>query len=334
MVTDPTADSQLAPAHQADVDGIAADPAIENDNGSEADAESIRTSSTASLSESITEYRRLLGRTYTQKVEYCVPNDEKQNEGLEIAHYWETLFLGDKLFLAPVPQDVQKVLDVGTGTGIWALDFADEFPSAEVTGVDISPIQPGWVPPNCKFQIDDVEEPWTWPADHFDFVHIRHLEAAISDWPKLYGQALDHLKPGGYIEIKELDVEDHSQSLGELPESHIYKRWVNVMFEASEKLGKSLRHSLDHGIAKDLRKAGFVDIVEKSWHIPIGSWPKDPKLKEVGACNLEYLDQSLEGFGYYLLKEVLGWEVPEVIVFIAEMRKALRDPTLQTYYGL
>lgn len=41
-------------------------------------------SSTASLSESISEYRRLHGRTYTQKTEYWGPNDEKQNEGLEI----------------------------------------------------------------------------------------------------------------------------------------------------------------------------------------------------------------------------------------------------------
>lgn len=29
-------------------------------------------------------------------------------------------------------------------------DFADEFPEAEVTGTDISPIQPGWIPPNLK----------------------------------------------------------------------------------------------------------------------------------------------------------------------------------------
>lgn len=41
-------------------------------------------SSTVSLSESISEYRRLHGRTYTQKTEYWGPNDEKQNEGLEI----------------------------------------------------------------------------------------------------------------------------------------------------------------------------------------------------------------------------------------------------------
>jgi len=28
-----------------------------------------------------------------------------------------------KLALCPIPQDVGRVLDVGTGTGIWAIDF-------------------------------------------------------------------------------------------------------------------------------------------------------------------------------------------------------------------
>ena len=46
-----------------------------------------------------------------------------------------------KLYFAPVKAP-KKVLDIGTGTGIWAMDFGDEFPEAEVIGTDISPIQP------------------------------------------------------------------------------------------------------------------------------------------------------------------------------------------------
>lgn len=29
-------------------------------------------------------------------------------------------------------------------------DFGDNYPGCEVIGTDISPIQPGWVPPNVK----------------------------------------------------------------------------------------------------------------------------------------------------------------------------------------
>ena len=32
-----------------------------------------------------------------------------------------TMLLDDKLHLAPIPKDVGKVLDIGCGTGIWAM---------------------------------------------------------------------------------------------------------------------------------------------------------------------------------------------------------------------
>ncbi|KAK2011625.1 S-adenosyl-L-methionine-dependent methyltransferase [Colletotrichum eremochloae] len=314
---------------------IEAAPAVENDELIEADTASVHSSSTVSLSESIYEYRRILGRTYTQKIDYWGPNDDKQNEGLNLAHHYECLFFDDKLFLAPIGDKPQRVLDLGTGTGIWAIDFADEFPSAEVIGVDISPIQPGWVPPNCRFQIDDFEEEWTWPLEYFDYIHVRHLEACVSDWPKLYSQAFEHLQPGGYIEIKELDIVDHSQKLGDdLPEDHIYKRWARTMFEATDRFGKTAKQTHNHGIANNLRNAGFVDVVEKRWPIPIGGWALDPKLREVGAINLEYLDMGLEGFSAFLLKQVMGWEDAEILVFVSEMRKALKDLSLQTYFWL
>lgn len=83
------------------------------------------------------------------------------------------LILNDnKLYHAPIGPNPQRVIDIGTGTGIWAMqvscfgtlfmtdtchsDFADESPSAEVIGTDVSPIQPNWVPPNVKFELDDA----------------------------------------------------------------------------------------------------------------------------------------------------------------------------------
>ncbi|KAK1722730.1 hypothetical protein CaCOL14_000065 [Colletotrichum acutatum] len=33
-----------------------------------------------------------------------------------------------------------RILDVGTGTGIWAIDFGDQYPKSKVIGTDFSPV--------------------------------------------------------------------------------------------------------------------------------------------------------------------------------------------------
>jgi ubiquinone/menaquinone biosynthesis C-methylase UbiE len=49
-----------------------------------------------------------------------------------------------------------RVLDVGTGTGIWCIQMGDMYPSADILGIDISPIQPREVPLNVRFMVDDA----------------------------------------------------------------------------------------------------------------------------------------------------------------------------------
>ena len=40
----------------------------------------------------------------------------------DMQHYLWYMTLDDKLFLAPVKENPQNILDIGTGTGIWAID--------------------------------------------------------------------------------------------------------------------------------------------------------------------------------------------------------------------
>ena len=66
-------------------------------------------------------------------------------------HIFKLLLLGD-LYLAPVGNP-QRILDIGTGTGIWAIEIADKFPSATVIGTDLSPVQPSLYchPSTCRW---------------------------------------------------------------------------------------------------------------------------------------------------------------------------------------
>lgn len=53
------------------------------------------------------------------------PNDEQEQDRMDMVHHIFSLLLGGKLYLAPIGDNVQRVLDLGTGTGIWAMDFAE-----------------------------------------------------------------------------------------------------------------------------------------------------------------------------------------------------------------
>jgi len=122
------------------------------------------------------------------------------------SHHLCLMTLEDRLYLAPIGSNPQHVLDVGTGTGIWATDIASEFPNAHVIGTDLTPIALETQSDNVSFETDDCCSDWVYPADHFDFIHIRGLFGNIADWPQVYKQSFKHLRPGGYIEQVEWSV--------------------------------------------------------------------------------------------------------------------------------
>src|SRR2546423_6123069 len=114
--------------------------------------------SSTSLTSSIFDYKYENGRRYHAYREgaYILPNDELEQDRLDLRHHIFRLTLDGHLFRAPISNSPERVLDVGTGTGILAIEFADEYPSAIGIGTDLSPIQPSWVPTNCKFVVVGV----------------------------------------------------------------------------------------------------------------------------------------------------------------------------------
>ena len=129
---------------------------------------------------------------------YILPNDSDEQERMDIMYHAFRLSTGDKLFYAPIAAPT-AILDVGTGTGIWAIDVADAYPAAEVVATDLSPIQPYYVPPNLQFEIEDADEEWTFKPK-FDLVHMRLLnDTSFKDWWHIYRQAFKVLKPGGWV---------------------------------------------------------------------------------------------------------------------------------------
>jgi hypothetical protein len=88
-------------------------------------------SETASLTSSIMAGRYENGRRYHayQDGQYMFPNDEMEQDRLDIKYASLQMVFNDKVVFAPL-QDPQQILDIGTGTGIWAIDAGEAFPGA------------------------------------------------------------------------------------------------------------------------------------------------------------------------------------------------------------
>ncbi|KIW01727.1 uncharacterized protein PV09_06904 [Verruconis gallopava] len=287
-------------------------------------------SDTTSLKSSILNYHYENGRRYHayRKGSYWGPNDEQAADNLDIAHHIFNLTLGGKLYLAPIGEDIHRVLDVGTGTGIWAIDFADQHPSASVIGTDLSPIQPTDIPPNLQFEIDDCTEEWLYAKDSFDFIHVRCLYGSIADWPAFYKQVFSHLKPGGWIEQVEGSVVPKSDDGTVKPGSPLHK-WGELSLKCGDLFGKTLL-VVDEA-KQNIIDTGFIDVVEHRYKWPIGDWPRDPHLKEIGMYNRLFWEDGIEGWSMYLLTNVLKWSREEVMVYLAQVRSALRDRSIHAY---
>ncbi|KAK4160834.1 putative SAM dependent methyltransferase [Cladorrhinum sp. PSN259] len=286
-------------------------------------------SSTASLSSSILEYRTIQGRTYhsdrSTNAEYWAPNDENQNDAQDIIHHTLTLLLEGELFRAPLQTDkLSKVLDVGTGTGLWAIDFADKYPHAEVIGTDLSPIQPGWVPPNVRFEMEDATQDWTFKENSFDYVHLRYLFGSIHDWDFLFEQAYKVTKPGGWIETFDADAGLFAED-GSVAENSALDTWGKVFRAAGAKFGRTFYPIEENKQVAGLEKAGFTNLDVHDINVPVNGFPKDPKLKEIGHFGHLSITRDLEGMVLYAFRQVMGWEDAEIHAFIAHFRAQIRD---------
>ncbi|KAJ3537848.1 hypothetical protein NM208_g6153 [Fusarium decemcellulare] len=273
-------------------------------------------SSTASIASSILQYRTIQGRTFHSEkynTEYFAPNDDQQSASMDITHHYLSLLLDNKLFLAPLKQNIQA--------RIWAIDFADEYPNAQVIGTDLSPIQPTWIPPNVKFELEDATDTWTWPEDTFDFIHIRYLVA-----PSPIGTS--------YLRRRTVGASQVAGDDSTVDDDYALQTWNSLAVEGGKKLGRSFC-IVEEGLqVPSIRSAGFVDIQEANYKVPVGSWAKDPKLQEVGQFLRSTMENDAEGYTIMLWNQVMGWPEDEYQVFLMSFRKALKNKRYHGYMKL
>ncbi|KAF9869852.1 hypothetical protein CkaCkLH20_12651 [Colletotrichum karsti] len=231
-----------------------------------------------------------------------------------------------KLFHAPIGNNPQKIIDLGTGTGIWALEVGDKYPGAEVIGADLSPIQPGWVPPNVRFIVDDVEDEWLFPND-FDFIHMRNLATWVHDLPKLLERCFENLKPGAWVETQDFNSNVGCDD-GTMPDDWPLIQFWAQLHEAMLMLNVDIR--IAPRIGDLMEKAGFVNVKRTAYKVPVGAWPKNRTLNLVGDYMRTIMEDLLGAAASKPLLK-LGLGATEIEIFLASVRSALRDRNVHAY---
>ncbi|MGH2482587.1 MAG: class I SAM-dependent methyltransferase, partial [Ktedonobacteraceae bacterium] len=95
-------------------------------------------------------------RRYLPHSPYLLPKDQEEALRLDFQHHALLHAIGS-LSVAPIPLDTGMILDVGCGTGIWAVEMARLFPTAQVIGVDVDPaLFKAEAPQNCTLRTGDV----------------------------------------------------------------------------------------------------------------------------------------------------------------------------------
>ena len=189
---------------------------------------------------------------------------------------------------------------------------AEKHPSARVTGTDLSPIQPNYVPVNCEFEIADAEDDWNYGRP-FDYIHGRALLTCFADPRSIIQKAYDNLAPGGYLELQDGLFPFQFMDPQPSPE-HPLRNFLEKVAECGAKIGRPW-DNVQH-YKRWMQEIGFEAVEEKRLYWPCGPWAKGEKMKKLGIYFLEDMKHAFEPVGMKMFVKVLGWSEEKARRFI------------------
>src|SRR6185503_6298574 len=144
-------------------------------------------------------------RKYLENSDYQLPKDEEEDDRLNFQHHALFHAIGNH-YIAPIHPPLPLILDVGTGTGIWANEMARVFPASTVVGVDLSdrsfklPSQD-----NCLLRAGNILTGLPFPDEFFGFTHQRLLVAGITaeNWPRVLHEVVRVTRFNGWPKLVE-----------------------------------------------------------------------------------------------------------------------------------
>lgn len=199
---------------------------------------------------------------------------------------------------------VQKVLDIGCGTGEWARSLVKEYPHIHVIGIDTSlKLIHEAVNLAIRDHVDSVSfyqfgtaQSLDFPSASFDIVHVHSLASFISTsmWTRILDEMIRVLKVGGWLNV--VDYEHGSTA------SEAFNKLAAMGMAGVRALGGSIAPaSPTQGVAARLYgflvDAGMIDVAYTVHAVDYGvnSSPETP------AFLADFIDDMM-GFKPFVLQ--------------------------------
>jgi len=112
---------------------------------------------------------------------------------------------------------------------------------------------------------------------------VRGIVGCIADYGRFCSQAFDHLTPGGWVEVQEYEALVRSNEPCDESKMKHTNEWARLIHQATASIDKPI-----------LVDAGFEGVTEMVYRLPFSTWPKGPKLKEIGRYQLAQMLQAVD----------------------------------------
>lgn len=188
------------------------------------------------------------------------------------------------------------------------------------------------IPENVKFIIDDAsEEDWLIKPNSHNYIHTRMMSGSFEDFREVIRKAFRYLKPGAWMGSEEYMAALYCDD-GTMGPDYAFAEYTDLINKAAMNIGRPLL--IANKLKRWYEQAGFVDVHEEVYKLPINPWPKDPQSKLLGRFNETHMLDGLQGFSLALLQRGLGWTQDEIEVFLVRVRKAISDRSVHAYHKM
>ncbi|KAI0666412.1 S-adenosyl-L-methionine-dependent methyltransferase [Trametes maxima] len=204
----------------------------------------------------------------------------KETARLDELHAGITEFFGGGLSLADLSNfRPSRILEIGSGSGAWAIQAARTYPEASVQAIDLNPIPPRPIPSNLHWQKADITQPFPFEDESFDIVHARLVMMHVPNGEDVLRRAVRLVKPGGWLFVEDPDDDRMLDGGAPLPPgmAAFVGSWLRIV------RGRGAEPSIGREHGRILNSfSAFEDVHVRKVAIPISGKSHDPALKKLG----------------------------------------------------